>query len=79
MNGPPVSTWASRIAYHSFWAGIDLRARPSFSYFSYRASNSALWTSCKPGASLGQKRDHSPFASTRFMLRTVEYYCKIKE
>src|SRR3954453_19606812 len=34
VYGVPVSVWASRIAYHSFWALMVVRPLPSFSYFS---------------------------------------------
>src|ERR1700691_2581038 len=71
MNGPPVSICASKIAYQSFCAGIVRLCLPSFSYFSYKASNSAPWTSAMPGASFGQNSDQSPLASTRFMLSPI--------
>ena len=52
------------MANQSDCARMTFLARPSASYLAYRASNSAPQVSASPGASLGQNRLHSPFAST---------------
>ena len=70
MYGVPVSTCEVSTANQSCCALMVLRARPSASYCSYFASNSAPQQSASPGASLGQKSDQSPLASTRFMNRS---------
>ena len=70
MYGTPVSICESRMANQSCCAGIVCRALPSASYWVYSPSNSSPHVSYSRGASLGQKSDHSPLASTRFMKRS---------
>src|SRR5580698_2758111 len=62
--GVPVSTCASSMANQSSCAFTVLRARPSFSYLVYKASNSLPQHSDNPGASCGQNKLQSSLAST---------------
>ena len=59
MYGVPVSIYESMICSQSQRALTDFLARPSFSYFSYNASNFAPQQSKRPGHSCGHIRDHS--------------------